>query len=248
MPTTELTRPGVAEIDDVQARRRAARIAGLGYVAIFVLAIFANFVVRESLVHPGDAAATAADVAASESLFRGGLAAFVVVFLIDVPIAWALYVLFRPAGRDRSLLAAWFRLVYTVMLGVAAVFMFLGLQLVTGGPGTGTMGPEAGLLMFEAFDYAWLVGLFAFGVHLVLLGRMIVASRIAPVWLGWTLIVAGVAYGLDTMAVTLVADYAAIADVMLMVVLIPSVVAELSFTAWLLVTGWRRPRVAAETA
>ncbi|GAA2042174.1 DUF4386 domain-containing protein [Agromyces tropicus] len=248
MTTDALIPHATGRADDPQVRRRAARVAGIGYLAIFVLAIFANFVVRGSLVHPGDAVATAADVAASESLFRAGLAAFVVVFLVDVPIAWALYVLFRPAGRDRSLLAAWFRIVYTLMLGVAAVFMFLGLQLVTGGPGSGTMGPEAGMLMFEAFDYAWLVGLVAFGVHLVLLGRLITASGLAPTWLGWALVVAGVAYGLDTMAVTLLPDYAAIADVMLLVVALPSVVAELSFTAWLLVTGWRRPRVAAETA
>jgi hypothetical protein len=82
----------------------------------------------------------------------------------------------------------------------------------------------------------------------VLLGRIIVASRLAPVWLGWVLVVAGVAYGLDTMAVTLVPDYAAIADVMLLVVALPSVVAELSLTIWLLVTGWRRPRVTAQPA
>lgn len=36
---------------------QAARIAGSGYLAIFVLAIFANFFVRERLIDPGDAAA-----------------------------------------------------------------------------------------------------------------------------------------------------------------------------------------------
>ena len=54
--------------------RRAAIIAGIGYAAIFVLAIFANFFVREGLVVAGDAAATFANIAESETLFRAGTA------------------------------------------------------------------------------------------------------------------------------------------------------------------------------
>ena len=43
---------------DRRSRRTAARIAGISYVALFALAIFANFFVREGLVVGGDAAAT----------------------------------------------------------------------------------------------------------------------------------------------------------------------------------------------
>jgi hypothetical protein len=38
--------------------RRAAVIAGIGYVAIFVLAIFANYVVVGGLIESGDEAAS----------------------------------------------------------------------------------------------------------------------------------------------------------------------------------------------
>jgi small-conductance mechanosensitive channel len=112
--------------------RQAARIAGYGYLAIFVLAIFANFFVRERLIEPGDAAATASNIMGSEALFRLGLVSFLAVFVLDLVIAWALYVLFRHVSRDVSLLTAWFRLVYTTLLGVALIFLFLVLQLVSG--------------------------------------------------------------------------------------------------------------------
>jgi len=157
-------------------RRTAVRVAGAGYVALFVLAIFANFVVKQGIVDPADAEATVAAIRAQEWLFRVGIAAFVLVFLIDVPVAWGLYVLFVPAGRARSLLAAWFRIVYTVFLGVGAVFMFLGLQIATG---DFALGEQQAMLMLAAFDVAWYVGLIAFGVHLMLLGDIIIRSRIA---------------------------------------------------------------------
>jgi hypothetical protein len=225
------------------SRRTAARVAAAGYVALFVLAIFANFVVKQGMIDPSDADATVAAVREQQTLFRLGLAAFVVVFLLDVAVAWGLYVLFAPAGRARSLLVAWFRIAYTVMLGVATVFMFLGLEIATGSTG---LAPEAALLMFSAFDFAWFVGLIAFGGHLVLLGALIVRSRIAPRVIGVILTVAGAAYALDTVLHILLSDYAAVADVMLAVVAIPSIVAELTFTIWLLLAGRRSSAVTSD--
>lgn len=41
------------------SQREAARVAEFGYLIIFITGIFSNFFVLESLVVPGDAAATA---------------------------------------------------------------------------------------------------------------------------------------------------------------------------------------------
>ena len=49
-----------------------ARIAGVLYLVITVAAIFAHFVRAGRVDCPGDAAATAANITASESLFRIG--------------------------------------------------------------------------------------------------------------------------------------------------------------------------------
>jgi hypothetical protein len=154
--------------------RRAARIAGIGYLIIFVLAIFANFFVRTGLVDPDDAAATFTNIADSEFLFRSGLVAFLVVFVVDVVIAWALYVVFRKVSREWSLLTAWFRLVYTVFLGVASIFFFVVLRLVgdadfLGALSQGQLDAHT-MLALDAFNFAWLVGLVCFGFHLILIG------------------------------------------------------------------------------
>lgn len=62
--------PAPSTLTSGVAPRLAARLAGIGYVLIFGLAIFANFMVREGLVVAGDAAATAANISGSPGLFR----------------------------------------------------------------------------------------------------------------------------------------------------------------------------------
>ena len=214
--------------------RRAARIAGIGYLTIFVLAIFANFFVVEALVESGDAAATAANIADSEGMFRAGLVAFTVVFVLDVVIAWALFVLFRGTNRDLSLLAAWFRLTYTVLLGVGLVFFFVALRVITGSGFEGAASDAQVLLAIEAFEFAWLIGLVCFGAHLILLGRLAARSGEAPRALGWVLAVAGSAYIADTLARAVLSDYASVEGLFLAIVAVPSVIGELWFTVWLL--------------
>lgn len=223
--------------------RSAARSAGICYAAIFVLAMYANFAVRMRLVDPSDAAATTQNLAQSDGQVRLAVAAFTVVFLLDIVIAWALYVVFRPYGPRRALLAAWFRLGYTILLGAACVFLFLSLRLATAATFGDGFGPDAGaaavLLTLEAFDYLWLIGLAAFGIHLVLIGRIIVTARPVPVLMGWILIVAGTAYVVDTFAHVLLADYADFASVFLALVAVPSICGELWFTLWLLIRAGR---------
>lgn len=221
--------------------RSAALIAGIGYVVIFLMAFFANFGVREGLVETGDAAATFANIVDSESLFRLGLIAFLVVFVVDVVVAWALYVLFKAVQRDLSLLTAWFRLVYTTMLGVAAVFFFVALQLVSGADYLGAFDQgqldAQTLLAVDAFNYAWLIGLVCFGFHLMLLGYLLFASGTGPRIIAVLLAIAGVAYVVDTVAHGVLSNYDDYETLFLVIVAVPSVIGELAFTIWLLARG-----------
>jgi len=224
----------------------AARWAGVGYLALFVLAIAANFGVRNQLVVADDPGATMANIASNETTFRWGLAAFVAIVFIDIAIAGALHVMLRGTGERRSLLAAWLRLAYSVIFGAALTFMALALEIATGGERLGGLAIEqrealTGLAM-DGFDVAWLISLVAFGLHLIVLARIIVVSRIAPRVLGVALATAGTAYIVDTFAHVLLTDYAGIADIMLIVVAVPSIIAELWFTGWLLA---RAPRAVA---
>lgn len=228
---------GIADV----SQRQAARIAGIGYLVIFVLAIFANFVVRTGLIEADDPTATASNIMDSEGLFRAGLVAFLVVFVVDVVIAWALYIFFRELSKEFSLLSAWFRLVYTVFLGVAAVFFYVALQLLSGADylnvfDTGQLNTQT-LVVLDGFNYTWLVGLAAFGIHLILMGYLVVRSGYVTRVLGYVLMVAGVAYVADTLANALLSNYSDVEGLFLAIVAVPSVIGELWLTIWLLARG-----------
>ncbi len=220
-------------------RRLAARIAGAGYVALFVLAIFANFFVLEGLVESEDAAATVANLQDDLVLFRMGLIAFLAVFVLDIAISWALYVVFRDVHRDLALLAAWSRLVYTAFLGVALVYFFQAIQWVSDAD-YAALGPDQvqaqTMLALDSFEFTWLVGLVAFGLHLVLLGSLVIRSGYVPRVLGALVILAGIAYAIDTVAHAVLSDYDAVAGLMLALVALPSLVGEGWLGLWLLLT------------
>jgi hypothetical protein len=84
-------------------RRTAALVAGAGYVAMFVLAVFANFIVVEGLVVADDPAATVEALVANRGLLRLGIVAFLGIAVLDVVVAWGLHVLLRavePPARS----------------------------------------------------------------------------------------------------------------------------------------------------
>lgn len=237
------TRENQAADRGAVARQHAALIAGIGYVLLFGLAIFANFVVLDGLVVTDDAQATATNIAESNTLFRLGLVAFLAVFLIDIVVAWALHIVFRKRDRDVSLVAAWSRLVYTVFLGVAAIFLFQALAYYDSTGVVDAMDASErsahALVGLELFNSAWLIGLAAFGLHLIVLGALVARSAETPRWLGPIMAVAGAAYLIDTAAHALIADYTVYADAFLVMVAVPSVIAEGWFGLWLLRRGRR---------
>ena len=230
---------GVGRSGSSYPLRRAARIAGVSYLVMFLLAIFANFVVREGLVEPGDAQVTVANISESIGLFRLGLVAFLAIFVLDVVIAWALHVVFRDVNRDFSLATAWFRLVYTALLGVALVSMFQVLQIL-GGDSLGFLTAEQvntqTMIELASFESAWLVGFVAFGIHLVMLGVLVARSGLIARALGFILIAAGAAYVLDTLAQGMLANYESVAGLFLVAVALPSMIGEGWLGFWLLLT------------
>ncbi len=227
------------------APRTAAAWAAGGYLALFALGIFANFLALSPVIHPGDAAATATALQDSETSFRLGAVAFVGIFIIDVVVAWALWVLFRPVHRDLSLLSAWFRLTYTVVLGAALGFLYAAIWLASSPDALGDAHDDAVLLALQTFEFTWVAGLAAFGAHLAVLGVLLLKAR-GPRWIGWLLMAAAAAYVLDTVAHLALADYEASANLLLAIVAVPSVIGEMSFALWLLLVATGRRAAPAE--
>ncbi len=234
--TRTITRPTPTSASPGTPARRIARIAGASYLLMFVLAIVANFVVLEGLVVEGDPLATTANIADSPGLMRAGILAFLLIVLLDIMLAWALQVVFRSVNRDLSIVMAWFRLAYSVMLGVALVFLVQALALATTAAPSSDAQAAQTMQAIDAFQTTWMLGLFLFGVHLVLLGALVARSRFAPRLLGYVLAFAGVAYVADTVARLALTDYSSVSALFLVLVAVPSMIGEGWLGIWLLTT------------
>jgi hypothetical protein len=220
-----------------------ARRAGAAYLLLIAAGIFAEFFVRSQLVVPGEASATAANIAAQEGLFRWGITGDLIMLLCDVFLAWAFYVLLKPVSRNLALLAAFFRLVHAAIYGANLLNLFFVLQL-SGGPGfLAPFAPDqihALMLMFMGgHATGYLIGLVFFGVYCLILGRLVMRSELFPAVLGVLLMVAGVGYLIDSFAQVLYAGYQDHAGLFQAVVFTPAFVGEMAFALYLLIKGTR---------
>ena len=223
-----------------------AKVAGVIWLIVAILAPFAEFFVRQGLIVPGNVAATAENIVASQSLFRAGFATDLVDFVIEVALAAVLYVLFRPVSRTLALVMAFARLAMVTILGLNLLNMFTALQLLTS-PAYATAF-EKGQLQALAFmflndqHYGYALGMVFFGLHLGVLGFLVYRSRFLPRILGVLMVVSSLGYLADSFTKFLVPQSA---DALAMVVVVTALVGELPLTWWLLVKGvnverWRQ--------
>jgi hypothetical protein len=185
----------------VTSQRNAAIAAGAGLLIMTVAAIFARFV-YDSVLVPGDAVATANNILANELQFRLAIISFLFVIVLDVIVAWGLYVFLRPVNRNLSLLAAWFRLVYAAVFLVTILDLGNALRLLHSAGTlvvleTGQLQAQA-FLALSAFSDGWSFALAIFGLHLTVLGYLVFKAGFMPKILGALLIIAGLGYMFDS--------------------------------------------------
>ena len=225
--------------------QRAALLAGIGYLIIFITGIFANFFVLENLVVSGDAIQTVQNLSTNSVLFRAGILGFIIMVVCDVLLAWLLYLIFIPVDKNLSLLSAWLRLVNAAIFGIA-LFNLLSVLHILGYPEILNASEPTELhsqmmLSFNAFNNIWLIGLIFFALHLSVLGHLIYKSEYVPTFIGVLLLIAAIGYMVDSLANFMLSDYADYKDVFQMIVVVPGIIGELSLTFWLLFKGQKTP-------
>jgi hypothetical protein len=224
---------------------RIARIAGVLYLIIIAAGMFGGLV-RSSLLVPADAAATAANILASEGLFRASIIADLAMILADVGIAIAFFYLLKPVNQGLSLLSAAFRMAQAATLGLNLLMLFFVLQLLTGGvylTALGTEGVQAQAYLFlTAHGIGYNLALMFFAFSIIIQGYLLYVSGYFPKFLGVLMFVAAAAYLINNLASFILPNYADYAATFEMIVMIALPV-ELIMALWLLVKGIRNNAV-----
>jgi len=216
-----------------RSQRMAAIVVGVALLLMFVAAMFATFV-HGNLFVPGDAAASANNILANELQFRLAILSFIVVVVLDVIVAWGLTVFFEPVDRSLSRLAGWFRLVYSAVYAVAIMELVHALRILSSAEAlaaldTGPLQAQA-MIALNAFSDGWDIGLAIFGVHLVLVGWLVLKADYMPKLLGALVLICGLGYLFDSVTGFLFPGFG-------LTVSLVTFVGEMLLGLWLLVKG-----------
>ena len=178
-----------------------ARFAGFLYLIVVPLGIYGTIIIPSKLIIPGDAAATAANLTTSESLFRLGIVLHILAPLFMLAVSLVLYQVLKSVDRNMAML-----MVILVMLGVSTDLVNRGnqlaaLRLLGGAEYLNVFTPEQ--LQALALFYLRLPGnipTIFWGLWLFPLGYLVFKSGFLPKFLGGLLMVSCFMYLVDTFA------------------------------------------------
>ena len=179
---------------------KAALIAGIGLLIMVIAAPFSEMYAYPKLVVTGDAAQTVRNIIANESLYNCCIVGYLITFICDIIVAWALFVFFKSVNGNVSLLTAWFRVVYTAIALSALLNLITVHRIAISNQDVflKLLGPDQlnaqVLLLLKAFKSGFHFGIVFFGIHLLLVGYLIIKSDDVPTLIGVLVVLSGLGY------------------------------------------------------
>lgn len=173
-------------------KKKAALLSGIYLLIMAILAMYAEIGVRRTLIVTGDAIRSVENIRVNMALFEYGLAAFILVGVLDILVARSLYQFYGDTQRTMMLLSSLLRFGYAVVLFIALGHWYGAVQEVTN-----LAEPAVVMAQMDAFSSIWKAGLSLFGLHLVSLGVVMIKTMTTPKWLGWLILIGGAAYTID---------------------------------------------------
>ncbi len=214
----------------MSSTKNPGRFAGLLYVLMSIPGFFAMVYVPGKLIVHGNAAATANNIAASETLFRFGIAAQLIGSAGFIFVALALYDLLKAVNRRHASL-----MVTLIVVSIPIAFL-------------NELNSIAALVLVRAADFlsifdkpqrdqGLVVAEIFWGLWLFPLALLIYRSRFLPRFLGVWLALAGFAWVILSLTSVLSPQYYDKVFTFTQ----PAVFGELAFMFWLLIKGAKPP-------
>lgn len=174
-------------------RNQSAVIAGIG---LLLMAVFAIFATSNTINLVSDTNIQEIPVAK----LRLGIFFFVLVAVLDIVVAWALYIFLKPINKSLSLLAALFRLIYSVLLFASLFGIIQALS-------TNNFSQETLVSGISRFNANWEFSLIIFSLHLIVLGYLLFKAGYMKHILGILVLICGAGYLFDGLGKLLFENY-----------------------------------------
>lgn len=212
-----------------------ARIDGILYLVIILMGIGAEALVRNKLFVSGDPNATANNIMHADFLWKMGITADLIMHICDLPVMIILYYLLKPVSKKLALLNLSFNLIQTAVLVLNKLNLLAALFFLGDAEYLKSFTPDQlhtlSYLSIKLHDFGFGIGLIFFGFVCLLEGYLIFRSVYFPKTIGVLMTVAGICYLTNSFVLILAPQFSSIT------LLMPCLLAELSFSLWLIFKG-----------
>jgi hypothetical protein len=215
-----------------------ARIAGFCYLIVIVTGLFSEVFVRQALRVSNDALATAHNIQNNEMLFRLGLVADLINFVVGIPAILIIYHFFKKSNKILVQIALALVIIQTAVIAVNLLNQITPLLL---------LGNDTYLHAFQEDQLATLsllslniqsqgygIGLVFFGFYCILIGYVIFKTNAIPRIIGLAYAIAGLCYLINSLTMFLSKGFV---NPLFIYLAIPILIGELSLCLWLLIKG-----------
>lgn len=225
----------------MNSTKKKARLAGALYVLVLITGVFGLIYVPTKLFVAGDAAATIGNILLHETLFRLYIVNGIVSTVIFMFVALALYELFKDVNRPQATVMVILVVIQVPMALVGTLNQVAVLEMVRGVDYLSFLSRAQldGLAMFclHLDDQLTLAYELFWGLWLFPLAWLVIKSRSMPRFIGFWLILNGVAYVLTFLVGFLLPAYLDITNK----IMFPLLMGEVVFMFWLLIMGIKPP-------
>ncbi|MBS0486956.1 MAG: DUF4386 domain-containing protein [Proteobacteria bacterium] len=215
-----------------------ARLAGALYLVVVVTGLFSLVYVPSRITVSGDVQATIGNIVAHNSLFRAGIAAFLIKQLAFLLLPLALFKLLRPVHQSMAIIMV---ALAAASVPIALVSLANRLDVLDILVGTYSQAfsqsqlQAQATLSLNAYGNGLLVTTLFWGLWLLPFGYLVIRSGFLPKILGALLVLGGLGYVTQVFWEILV-PATRFPDFLLF----PAAVGEIGICLWLLVAGVRK--------
>ena len=235
----------MANLNTDLSQHKAVTILRILYPIWAVVGLFSIIYVPITLIVVEDAAATASNILANESLFRMGIAGSLITQLIFIFVVLVLYKLFKPVDKNHASLMVIFALVGVPIAMLNTLNRVAALLLLSGADFLKVLGADQlqALMMFflNLNEQGVIIASIFWGLWLFPLGYLIYKSGYFPKIVGVLVAMAGFGYLIGSFTYILLPNYEAIATVLELMT-----VGETVFMIWVVLKGAKIPSEGAD--
>lgn len=216
---------------------KTARLAGLLYLLLVITGVYGIMYIPAQIIVAGDSVSTAKNMISNEVLFRTGILNDIISNTIFLFLVLVLYRLFKHVKENQAKLMVALVIVQIPFAFIMEAFNITSLMILKGEilkTFELTQRQDFAMLFLKINDYGTLPLEMFWGLWLLPFGLLVYKSEFIPRIFGILLVIAGIAYMIDSTISMLFPNYSVFVNKPTLLLV---AIGEISITLWLLIKG-----------